>query len=87
MEIDAVEDHLAVVDVVEAGEAVEQRRLPRAGRAHHREELTHTHCEIDRPQGLDLLGPGPVDLPDTARHQNLVAQLLPSLGPGQANRL
>ena len=60
----AVDEHAPVVDLVEPGQAVEQRRLSRAGRAHHREELALRHGEVE-PLERDDVGPArPVDLAD-----------------------
>ena len=58
----AVEDDTTAVDVVEAGEAVEQCGLARARGAHHRDELTGTHAQVHVPQRPHLAGPGAVDL-------------------------
>ena len=46
-----VEANLALVRHEDAGEAVQQRRLARAGRAHDGQDLALGDGEIDAPQG------------------------------------
>ena len=71
VQVDAVEQHAAAVDVVEARAAVEQRRLARARRAHDRHELALVHDEVDVAQRLDLFRAGAVDLAHALGHQQL----------------
>ena len=59
-----LDEHPSVVDLIEPGQTVEQRRLSRAGRSHHREELALRHGEVE-PLERDDVGPArPVDLAD-----------------------
>src|SRR5215217_4492344 len=50
--LSAYED-LAAVKLVEAREAVEQRRFAAAGWAHHRDHLTTWYSQVHGPQGMD----------------------------------
>src|ERR687890_466028 len=50
--LSAYED-LAAVKIVEAREAVEQRRFAAAGWAHHRDHLTTWYSQVHAPQGMD----------------------------------
>src|SRR5439155_4228423 len=50
----ALHQHSALVDVVETGEAVEQRRLAVARRPHHREILAARDPQVDTAQRLHL---------------------------------
>ena len=47
----AGEQDRALVGLVEAGDEVEERRLPAARRAHDRDELAGGHLEVGAPQG------------------------------------
>src|SRR5206468_2983629 len=51
------------IDVVEAGQAVQQRRLPGPGRAHDADELTRFDRQVEVTQCRYLDRAGPVDLP------------------------
>jgi hypothetical protein len=58
----AVQQHLAVVDVLEAGEHAQERRLAAAVRADHEEPFTRGERELDRgeddspaPQGGQIV--------------------------------
>ena len=62
MDAEPVDEHTPGIDLVEAREAVEQRRLPRAGRSHHGHELALRNRQIETVEGHDLLSSGPVDL-------------------------
>src|SRR5205809_5994028 len=57
-----VDGQTAGIELVEARGAVEQRRLPRAGRSHHGHELALRNRQIETVEGHDLLSSGPVDL-------------------------
>src|SRR5215208_5926693 len=46
-------EDLAAVKLVEAREAVEQRRFAAAGWAHHRDHLTTWYSQVHAPQGMD----------------------------------
>jgi hypothetical protein len=47
-----VEDDLALVDRMDAGDALDQRRLARAVVAHQRHDLARRHVEVDLVEGL-----------------------------------
>src|SRR5204862_292133 len=66
MDVVAVDDDGSRVDVVETRQAVEQRGLAAAGRAHHRQELTRADLEAHLAQSGHLDVAGPVDLRDAA---------------------
>ena len=70
-----VEDHPTAVDVVETGEAVEERRLPRARRAHHRDELAVGDVQVHVTQCRHLAGAGAIDLADVLRAQQRTSLL------------
>ena len=62
-EVDAVEHDRPGVDVVEAGEAVDQRRLARARTAGDGEELTLANGQVDALDRVHDVGAGAVRLP------------------------
>ena len=62
-----LDQDLALVDGVEPGEAVEQRRLAAAARAHDRHHLAACKRQVDTTEGRDLHHPGVVGLHDRAR--------------------
>src|SRR4029077_468393 len=68
----AFDEDAPLVDLVETGEAVEQRRLARAGRAHHGEELALRDAEIEALQRHDVAATRTVDLTYTLGAQNRV---------------
>src|SRR2546422_840901 len=59
---DALDEHLALREVVEAAEAVQQGRLPAPGRAHHRDHLPRADLEVNPPERVDADDPGVVHL-------------------------
>ena len=65
----ALDQHPAAVDVVQPGQAVQQRGLARAARAHHRDQLAAPHHQVEAGQGLDLDAAGPVHLAHLLGHQ------------------
>src|SRR5439155_10362834 len=67
---DSVEEDAPAVDVVEAGEAVEEGRLAGARRPHHGEKLARLDAEIEPAEGLDLLAGRPVHLADLLGGEN-----------------
>ena len=56
VELDAVDQYPAGVDLVEAGEAVEQRRLAAAAGAHYGDDLAPLHAQVYAPEGVHLDG-------------------------------
>jgi hypothetical protein len=60
----AVDDYAAAIDLVEAGEAIQKRRLARAGGSHHGDELAVRHLQVEPVQGDDVVGAGAVHLAD-----------------------
>src|SRR5512138_597823 len=65
-ERDAFDDDVAAVDLVESGEAVEQRGLPATARPHHGDHLPARNGEVDASQHLHLHLPGIVGLANAA---------------------
>jgi hypothetical protein len=61
---------VATVDVVEAGQAVEQGRLAGSGRTHHGDELAVCDVDVQVVEGDDLTGTGPVHLPHGLRGED-----------------
>ena len=70
MDAESVDEDAAAVDVVEAGDAVEQRGLTRPGRAHDGEEFAVSDGQIEALQGDDLVASGAIDLADPLPDQN-----------------
>src|SRR5262245_11115288 len=69
----AVEPDVAGRRAVERAEHVQERALPRAGRAHDRDELTAAHLDVDPFQDLEQLSVAAGEhLPDRAGHQQRV---------------
>ena len=66
----SLDDHPSVVDLIEAGQAVEQCGLSRAGRTHHGEELALRHGEVEALEGKDVGPRRPVDLADALGDEN-----------------
>ena len=60
---DVLDVHLTLREVVEPAEAVQEGRLPAAGRPHHRDHLALSDLEVDAAEGVD---------PDGARVVHLV---------------
>ena len=58
----AVDDHLAAVDLVEAGEAVEERGLAAAAGAHDGDDLAAGHVQVHPLEGVHLDDAGAVGL-------------------------
>ena len=66
----AADEHGAGVDVVEAGQAVQHRRLARARRPHHGHEFTLTDGDGHVFERVDGFGASSIGLPDVGRDQN-----------------
>ena len=87
MQIDAVEQHPAAVEIVEPRTAVEECRLAGTRRSHHGNELAFAHDEIHIAERGDLLRAGSIHLADALGHQELIGHRI-SIGSGieEANR-
>src|SRR5579883_326681 len=63
----ALNKDLTLVDRVQAGQAVEQRRLATAAWPHNRDHLAPRHLHIDLMQSLDAQLPAAIDLSHALR--------------------
>src|SRR5436190_9537957 len=70
VDAESVDENAAAVDVVQAGDAVQQRGLPGAGRPHHGEELAGRNRQVETVERDDFLAAGAIDLTDTFRDQD-----------------
>jgi hypothetical protein len=83
----AVEQHVAVVDLLQQVDASQQRRLARAGRADQRDGVVLGHLEVDTAQDLGVavrLGRHPADLEDGGHWRSCSLSTTRRLGGGAA---
>ena len=85
VQVDAVDDHAALIDVVETRQAVEHRRLAVAGRAHHDQELAPPDHDVDATQGLHLDRARAVRLPHAIGDEDRPGWVSRRVGRGVRN--